>query len=155
MIEMALVLPILLLLICGVMDFGFLFSAHEAVTNAARNGARYAITHPSAWTNADPAGVATIEGQIQQAGGTARIPNTDSNISITYLKSDGTTCGSYSQSTNAFVGSGGNTQTTCLVAGAFIQVRVTYRYTFMTPVLGQLLGTSANIPSTTTMVEEQ
>jgi len=40
LIELALVLPILLLVLAGIMDFGFLFQRFEVVTNAAREGAR-------------------------------------------------------------------------------------------------------------------
>jgi len=43
LIELALVLPILLIVIAGIIDFGFLFQRYEAVTNAAREGARLAI----------------------------------------------------------------------------------------------------------------
>ena len=45
MVEMALVLPILLLLVGGIMDFGWLFYNQLALTNAAREGARYAVIH--------------------------------------------------------------------------------------------------------------
>ena len=43
LIEFALVLPLLLLLVLGIVDFGFLFQRLEVVTNAAREGARIAI----------------------------------------------------------------------------------------------------------------
>ena len=43
LIEFAVVLPLLLLLIAGVVDFGMMFRTYEAVTNAAREGARVAI----------------------------------------------------------------------------------------------------------------
>ena len=43
LIEFALVLPLLLLLMFGIMDFGLLFQRYEAVTNAAREGARIAV----------------------------------------------------------------------------------------------------------------
>lgn len=43
LIEFALVLPILLLLIAGVVDFGMMFQAYEVVTNAAREGARVGV----------------------------------------------------------------------------------------------------------------
>ena len=43
LIEFALVLPLLLLLLFGIIDFGFLFQRYEAVTNAAREGARIAV----------------------------------------------------------------------------------------------------------------
>jgi Flp pilus assembly protein TadG len=42
LIEFALVFPILLLVVAGIADFGFLFQRYEVVTNAAREGARMA-----------------------------------------------------------------------------------------------------------------
>jgi hypothetical protein len=43
LIEFAFSLPILLLLVFGIMDFGLLFRRYEVVTNAAREGARVGI----------------------------------------------------------------------------------------------------------------
>jgi Flp pilus assembly protein TadG len=43
LIEMALVLPLLLLIIVGIVDFGFLFRELSVVTNAAREGARAGV----------------------------------------------------------------------------------------------------------------
>jgi Flp pilus assembly protein TadG len=43
LIEMALVLPVLLLVLAGIVDFGFMFREWSVVTNAAREGARAAI----------------------------------------------------------------------------------------------------------------
>ncbi len=43
LVELALALPILLLVIAGVVDFGFLFQRYEVITNAAREGARMAV----------------------------------------------------------------------------------------------------------------
>ena len=43
LIEFALVFPLLLLVVFGIMDFGLLFQRYEAVTNAAREGARVAV----------------------------------------------------------------------------------------------------------------
>ncbi len=37
---MAIVLPILLLIFAGIIDFGFMFQRYEVLTNAAREGAR-------------------------------------------------------------------------------------------------------------------
>lgn len=42
LIELAIVFPILMLLLAGMVDFGFLFQRYEVVTNAAREGARIA-----------------------------------------------------------------------------------------------------------------
>ena len=43
LIEMAMVSPILLLILAGIFDFGFLFRNWEVITNAAREGARVAV----------------------------------------------------------------------------------------------------------------
>ena len=42
LIEFALVMPLLLLIMFGIFDFGFLFQRYEVLTNAAREGARLA-----------------------------------------------------------------------------------------------------------------
>lgn len=42
-VEMALTLPLLLLIVFGMFDFGLLFQKFEVVTNAAREGARLAV----------------------------------------------------------------------------------------------------------------
>ena len=43
LIEFALVFPLLLMIVLGIVDFGFLFQRLEVVTNAAREGARIAV----------------------------------------------------------------------------------------------------------------
>ena len=45
MVEFALVLPILVLLLCGIIDFGWIFSNKIAADNASREAARYAAIH--------------------------------------------------------------------------------------------------------------
>lgn len=45
LVEFALILPILLLLIIAVIDFGWLFMARIRVTNAAREAVRYYAVH--------------------------------------------------------------------------------------------------------------
>ena len=43
LIEFALVLPLLLFIVMGIVEFGFLFQRYEVITNAAREGARIAV----------------------------------------------------------------------------------------------------------------
>ena len=43
LIEFALVVPILIFIIAGIVDFGMMFRTFEAVTNAAREGARVGV----------------------------------------------------------------------------------------------------------------
>jgi hypothetical protein len=51
LVEFALVFPLLLLVVVGIMDFGFLFQRYEVLTAAAREGARIAIL--PGYTDAD------------------------------------------------------------------------------------------------------
>lgn len=51
LLEFALVFPILLLVLAGILDMGFLFKDFEVVTNAAREGARMASL--PGWVEAD------------------------------------------------------------------------------------------------------
>ena len=43
LVEFALVLPLLIFTIMGLVDFGFLFQRFEVINNAAREGARIAV----------------------------------------------------------------------------------------------------------------
>ena len=43
LIEFALIFPLLLLVLLGIIDFGFLFQRYEVLTNATREGARIAV----------------------------------------------------------------------------------------------------------------
>ena len=43
LVEFAFILPVLLLVVAGIIDFGFLFQRYESLTNAAREGARVGI----------------------------------------------------------------------------------------------------------------
>ena len=45
LVEFALVLPVLLMLLCGIIDFGWLYYNQITLNNAAREGARYAVIH--------------------------------------------------------------------------------------------------------------
>ena len=64
LIELALILPALLLIVFGIVNFGVLFYDYLIVTNSAREGARWASIHsksPACATtanNTDPCGVA-------------------------------------------------------------------------------------------------
>ena len=52
LVEMALVLPILLVLVIGAIEFGRLFYTKIVITNAAREGAYYLSTHISDYNQA-------------------------------------------------------------------------------------------------------
>lgn len=46
LLEFALILPVLLLILAGVLDLGRLYFAYVALTDAAAEGASYAASHP-------------------------------------------------------------------------------------------------------------
>lgn len=64
-VEFALVLPVLLLLICGIIDFGWIFGNQLASENAAREAARYTAIHyyDSSTDNDREAAVAIVTGR--------------------------------------------------------------------------------------------
>ena len=53
LVELALLLPVLLILVLGTIDFGRVFFAYISVTNAARNGADYAAEGQAATADLD------------------------------------------------------------------------------------------------------
>ncbi|PDV96419.1 TadE/TadG family type IV pilus assembly protein [Candidatus Chloroploca asiatica] len=57
-VEMALMLPILLIVIFGIIEFGWLIFAYSTISQAARNGAEVAAQLPphESWLNQNPAG---------------------------------------------------------------------------------------------------
>lgn len=155
MVEVGLVLPFLFLMVAGIIDFGMAFSARVALNNAARNGARYAATHPTSWSNAASPASTTIQGQIIAAEGGARLTNDDSHITISYLTTTGTTCGSYSASSGSFSANTGYTQATCVVPDNTVQVQLTYHYTPITPGLSKLVSGGFTFTTTAEELEEQ
>ena len=137
-VEFALVVVVLFVMIFGIFDFGVFFAGRITATNAARSAARYAATHPTAWSNASSPPYNTIEGRLVSAAVPAAVINDDSHVIISYIvpgTGAGTTCGRYSAATNSFVAAAGYSQSTCVVPGSLIQVEVRYVYTLATPAL--------------------
>lgn len=62
-VEMAFVLPMLLVLICGMLDFGWIYSNQYRVENAAYDGARFASLHASEY---DASSYDTLKTKIEQ-----------------------------------------------------------------------------------------
>lgn len=75
LVEFALVLPLLLLVVLGIAEFGFIFQRYEVITNAAREGARMAVL-PGYGNNAV---IATRVNSYVAAG---QVPTTTSNPAV-------------------------------------------------------------------------
>ncbi len=131
LIEFALVFPLLLLVVLGIVDFGFLFQRYEVLTNAAREGARVGML-PS-YTNADIC--ARVYSYIQGSG-----------LAVT---------GTCPSPTNPTIVS---TDTTVPIAGgATVQAKrvvVTYTntYSFIGPIASFFGGTFSTVPITTVAI---
>jgi Flp pilus assembly protein TadG len=155
-IELAIVLPILLMVMFGIAEFGIFFTQPQAITIAAHNGARYATVHPTAWSNAASPPANTIEGQILVGQNSSAIPNDDSHTSIVYQVISGstaTTCGHYS-ATSGFVAASGCSQSTSVVSGSLIQVTITYTYHVLTPVFQTMFPSGLTFSPGASMLEE-
>lgn len=74
LVEMAVLIPFLLIMFVGIVDFGGAFNRHIGITNAAREGARYGAKFPF-----DESGIITAT--IQEASGYG-VTLTSSNIAI-------------------------------------------------------------------------
>ncbi len=75
-VEMALVLPLLLILVFGIVEFGVMFYDRQVITNASREGARAGIVQ--ALTRPTPGEIATVvqtycTGRLFNLGGTPNL----------------------------------------------------------------------------------
>jgi Flp pilus assembly protein TadG len=117
LLEFAMCLPLLLLVVAGIIDFGLMFQAFEVVTNSAREGARLRVL--PGYNNADA-----------------------QNRVNTYLNASGLTGVRVTTVTPAGIPAGGGGAP----AAPGFQVRVEYTHTFLIlgPILQLFGGTLAN-----------
>jgi len=74
LVEFALVLPLLLLIMLGIAEFGFMFQRYEVLTNAAREGARLAVL--PGYADAD------VQARVAAYLSSGRVPTTGSNPTV-------------------------------------------------------------------------
>ncbi len=157
LVEFALISIVLFAIVLGIIDFAFLFSGRSTAYQATRVAARFAATHPSAWTSAPRPDRTTIEGNLALTAVSASVQNDDAHLAISYARpGPGTTstpCGRWSVTSNAFVPAPGFSQATCLLPGTIIEVKATYTYLFITPLLRGTLR-SVTISTDATAYEE-
>lgn len=131
LVEFALVLPLLLLLIFGVVDAGRLIFAYNTVSNAARNGARVAIVNQSiAGTDTCDTTSATAWSTGCAVSSGVSLGLVPADISVTYRDATDTTACS------------------AMTFGCLAVVTVTSHFQAITPVIGQLIG-PVDVASTT------
>ncbi len=117
-LEFAIVLPVLILMLVGIVDFGMVMGAQSQVANAAREGGRAgALTGMQ--SEAEGAAKAAIAGM---PGAT----NSGTKVVVTCTKTNGSGCN--------MAGTDSNT-------GSTVTVTITYVHTWLSPVLLGFLPT--------------
>ncbi len=81
-VEMALLTPLLVLLIYGVIEFGVLFGQDLAMGNGAREGARYGAATPNLPCNASAVGTRDLIEVIQEASATSLLDTSDLTVEV-------------------------------------------------------------------------
>lgn len=137
-VEAALVIPILLLFIIGILEFGRAYNEYQVLTNAAREAARYAVA-PAPGANGQLPGTSAVQQVATDWLNSAGVKSSSASAVANNVP-----CGTF---TNPVTG---NTITqTCTT------VTVTAPFAFLTP---QLLfgssGPNVTLRSTATMREE-
>lgn len=87
MVEFALILPVFLLILCGILDFGWLFYNQLSLNNACREGARYAVVN-----TAEDAGTQAIINHIENSTTTV-FANDGVRIEVEYSSPSDPTAG--------------------------------------------------------------
>lgn len=132
LVEFALILPVLIVTLLGMLDFGRAIYAYNAVSEAARNGARVAIV------NQTPSDICLVAAGRAVALGlpTACAPNGNPGTQGVWV------------TTSGVAGCTPVPDINCLES-----VKVTYQFRPITPVIGAILG-PINISSTSTVPVE-
>lgn len=90
LVELAIILPVLILILVGIMDLGRVFYAQIVITNAAREGARYGSMYPMdiagikarAIAEAQGAGIQISPNDVQVSGTVT--PGEPLTVTVTY-----------------------------------------------------------------------
>jgi Flp pilus assembly protein TadG len=134
LVEFALVFPIFMLVLAGIMDFGFMLYSRMSVINAAREGARAAVMVTDYTT------IPTVaQGAVIAAASTGGLALSAGNVTTTCLQ---TSTHTYPPPTCDW---------SSAVSGDSVRVSVTYSYHTFFPLF---FGASFNLGSTVQMVIE-
>lgn len=148
LVEFALLLPLMLLILLGVVDFGRCFYFWTSIANAAREGARYGSTHPTYVTNACKTDPNNVKYRVKQEAGTTMVIN-DADIAVYWV--DATT-GATTDATNCNPLPGDRRVYQNPNA---IRVDVTYNFRAFTPLISSFWGGGAlRLSSSAVMIVE-
>ena len=118
LVEFALVIPLVILLLMGIFDFGRAVFAYNSLSNAAREGARVAIVDQTI-VGGVPMGATEA---ARQATGLGLVASDPAAVLVSYLLPDlSGPCPARS-------------------LGCIAEVTVHYKYTAITPIIGSVVG---------------
>jgi Flp pilus assembly protein TadG len=147
-VETTLIITVFLLFLFGILEYGRLVMTHQVLTNAAREGARYAVV------NTQNAVTSDVQNYVDQklAGEGVQLQNYNKTTNIQVFKADPTTLSPLDANNNV-VGSWTQAPFTNAQFGQTVAVRVTGTYT---PVLPSFLylGNSFTLQATCVMYSE-
>jgi Flp pilus assembly protein TadG len=117
-VEFALVVPLFLLLVFGVVDFGYMINRDTMVNNASREGAREGALNPNA--DAIECKVRRELATVEPAGGGVNCRPSSTKITVTVgcRKPDNTSCATFA---------------TDATSGGTVNVKVDYQHSWITP----------------------
>jgi Flp pilus assembly protein TadG len=160
MVEMALVTPLIVFILFGFTDVGRAYYQYTTLTQATREGARYAavgwsVSGASSNSNLANAPFSSVQGRIQYVGNTAGLKflNDATHILITYYDTTVTPevqCAHWDWATNTVVLEPGYTVQHPR-SGDLVKVRVNFAFTTLTPILSQITGSVFNLNSVAEM----
>jgi Flp pilus assembly protein TadG len=138
LVEFAIVLPVFLLILSGIMDFGFLLYSRMSIINAARDGARFGVTLGDTPTQI----VSQVRSQVSGASG-GLISNSQAQTQVAVVCVRTNSSCTFTKSTPA--------ATSDVKPTDSIKVTVNYPYR---PFFPLLFGQTINIASTVQMSVE-
>jgi Flp pilus assembly protein TadG len=156
LVEMALVTPIIVFFLFGITDIGRAYYQYTVLTEAVREGARYAAVQ---WSNngagsnskVDPAPFASVQGQIQYVAKSAGLTITNNATNMTVIYLDGTDssltqCAHWDFATGAIVQDNGYALTHPRT-GDLVKVHAEYIFRPIVPILSQITGAAFTLKS--------
>jgi Flp pilus assembly protein TadG len=143
MVEFAIVLVVLMTLLLGIMDFSRLLYTYHHVSNAAREGTRWAVLRGASWTATCSSPWATSFGCKATASDVQSYVRSITPLGINSNSLTVTTTWPGTRPTGVSCGSTTNNP------GCVVQVKLTYAYNFLFPFISR---TTWNLSSTSQMV---
>jgi Flp pilus assembly protein TadG len=157
LVEMALITPLLVFMLLGIVDLGRAYYQYTVMTQAVREGARYVAAN---WSNSPGGGVATnsnaataafgtVQGRMQYVGKTAGMTFVNDSVHMAVAYYDGTSatlmqCAHWDPTTNNII-QDNNYPLTQPRTGDIVKVHLAYTFKPIVPILSQMTSAVFNL----------